>query len=279
MVHTRTGPDAGCPSTIRRRNDVASTQVIAQDFSAASAGLKTRSTDARPGARTRAKPYADPYVTGVALGLVLLSAFVLTGRGLGASGAFATTAAGTVAAVAPARAAANPYFSRYLSTPDGPWREWLLFEIAGVVVGGFLSAVLAGRLRGEVEGGTNTSRAGRLTCAFADGGNDIAAADRRRGSRAHAAARMLTRRVTSDEALVDFVVLFCDLPEDYVDRNASRRTRDQKSANWSIMAALGRQPRPHGSVTCPSRSIPHRRWFHSVMSKGVQSACICLHRA
>src|SRR5438874_7998039 len=52
-------------------------QVIAQDFSAASAGLKTRSTDARPGARTRAKPYADPYVTGVALGLVLLSASVL----------------------------------------------------------------------------------------------------------------------------------------------------------------------------------------------------------
>src|SRR5438067_1799080 len=48
-------------------------------------------------ARTGAKPYADPYVAGVALGLVLLSAFVLTGRGLGASGAFATTAAGTVA--------------------------------------------------------------------------------------------------------------------------------------------------------------------------------------
>jgi hypothetical protein len=120
-------------------------------------------------ARARSKPYADPYVAGVALGLVLLSAFVLTGRGLGASGAFATTAAGTVASLAPARAAASPYFSRYLSTPDGPWRDWLLFEIAGVVVGGFLSALIAGRLGSQVERGRNASRAARLTCAFAGG--------------------------------------------------------------------------------------------------------------
>jgi hypothetical protein len=105
----------------------------------------------------------------VALGLVLLSAFVLTGRGLGASGAFATTAAGTVAAVAPARAATSPYFSRYVSTPEGPWRDWLLFEIAGVIVGGFFSAVTAGRMRREVERGSSTSRLTRLTCAFAGG--------------------------------------------------------------------------------------------------------------
>jgi len=119
--------------------------------------------------RTHATPYADPYVAGVALGLVLLSAFVLTGRGLGASGAFATTAAATVAAVAPARAAANPYFSRYLSAPDGPWRDWLLFEIAGVFVGGFFSALIAGRLRAEVERGRSASRVARLACAFGGG--------------------------------------------------------------------------------------------------------------
>jgi hypothetical protein len=142
---------------------VASTHVVAEDVS-------RPSTETRPtGVRVRSKPYADPYVAGVTLGLVLLSAFVLTGRGLGASGAFATTAAGAVAAVAPARAAANPYFSRYLSTPDGPWRDWLLFEIAGVVVGGFVSALIAGRLRGEVERGRHASRVARLTCAFAGG--------------------------------------------------------------------------------------------------------------
>src|SRR3954465_10079194 len=97
-------------------------------------------------------PYSNPYLTGVGLGLVLLAAFVVMGRGLGASGAFASSAAGVVAAAAPARAAASPLFARYLSG-DGPWSEWLLFEIAGVVVGGFLSALAAGRLRLAIERG------------------------------------------------------------------------------------------------------------------------------
>ena len=42
---------------------------------------------------TPARPDANPYVAGVALGLVLLAAFVLTGQGLGASGAFANASA------------------------------------------------------------------------------------------------------------------------------------------------------------------------------------------
>ncbi len=66
--------------------------------------------------------YADPYLAGAALGLVLLAAFALTGRGLGASGAFATTAAGLTDAVAPARAANSALFARYLDA-DGPWRD------------------------------------------------------------------------------------------------------------------------------------------------------------
>lgn len=113
--------------------------------------------------------YSDPYLSGIALGLVLLAAFVLTGRGLGASGAFAATASGTVAVVAPGYAASNPYFGRYLARPGGPWREWLLIEIIGVVIGGFVSAALAGRLRGLVERGTGVSAASRLAIAFAGG--------------------------------------------------------------------------------------------------------------
>jgi len=113
--------------------------------------------------------YSDPYVSGIALGLVLLAAFVFAGRGLGASGAFAATAAGTVAAVAPDYAASNPYFGRYLARPGGPWREWLLIEIIGVAIGGFLSAALAGRLRGLVERGTGVSAHSRIAIAFAGG--------------------------------------------------------------------------------------------------------------
>src|SRR5207253_6480376 len=36
------------------------------------------------------RAYADPYVAGAGLGLVLLASFVVAGRGLGASGPFAT---------------------------------------------------------------------------------------------------------------------------------------------------------------------------------------------
>jgi len=113
--------------------------------------------------------YSDPYLSGVALGLVLLAAFALAGRGLGASGAFGATATGVVAAVSPAYAESNPYFGRYLSRPGGPWRDWLLLEIAGVVIGGFLSAAAAGRLRRGIDRGAGVSAGARLGAAFAGG--------------------------------------------------------------------------------------------------------------
>ena len=112
--------------------------------------------------------YADPYVAGIALGLVLLAAFVLVGRGLGASGAFASVAAGGVAAIAPEQAAASPLFAHYLASP-GPWLEWLNFELAGVMLGAWCSAWLAGRLRVGVERAHETRNASRLASAFAGG--------------------------------------------------------------------------------------------------------------
>ena len=111
------------------------------------------------------KPYADPYLAGVALGLVLLASFVFAGRGLGASGAFTRGAADAMAALAPQRAAASPLFARYA---DGD--HWLLLELAGVVIGGFLSALLAGRLELAVERGPRMARAPRLAAALLGGG-------------------------------------------------------------------------------------------------------------
>jgi hypothetical protein len=114
--------------------------------------------------------HSDPYLAGVGLGLVLLAAFALTGHGLGASGAFASTAAGSVAAIAPGYARSNAYFSRYLDGPGGPWQVWLIFEVAGVFLGGLASAALAGRLRPAVERGAGVSVRARLVIAGAGGG-------------------------------------------------------------------------------------------------------------
>jgi uncharacterized membrane protein YedE/YeeE len=119
----------------------------------------------------RGRPYADPYLAGVGVGLALLAAFVVAGRGLGASGAFSSAVAAGVSTVAPAHAAANPSVAGYLtgSTGGGPLADWLVFEIVGVALGGFASAALAGRWRASVERGPRISKRGRLAYAFAGG--------------------------------------------------------------------------------------------------------------
>ena len=116
----------------------------------------------------RRRLYADPYACGVALGLVLLGAYKLAGRGLGASGAFASGASALVAAAAPERAAANPYFAYYLGGA-GPTGDWLVFEIGGVVLGGIVSALLSGRLRPGIDKGPSATARTRLAAAAGGG--------------------------------------------------------------------------------------------------------------
>jgi uncharacterized membrane protein YedE/YeeE len=116
-----------------------------------------------------AKPYANPYVAGVGLGLVLLLAFVVMGRGLGATGAFASAAAEIATIVAPERAQSNHYFARYLNADGGGRIDWLVVELFGVTIGGFVSAAFAGRLRCAVERGPRISRDTRLVLAFTGG--------------------------------------------------------------------------------------------------------------
>jgi uncharacterized membrane protein YedE/YeeE len=113
--------------------------------------------------------YSNPYVAGVGLGLVLLLAFVLMGRGLGATGAFASAAAGIVTTVAPESARTSHYFARYLGAGGGARIDWLVIELFGVAIGGFASAAFAGRLRRVVERGPRITRDTRLVLAFTGG--------------------------------------------------------------------------------------------------------------
>lgn len=116
------------------------------------------------------KPYSNPYVVGVGLGLVLLAAFLIMGRGLGASGAISTVVAVGVQNIAPEHAANNNFYKEY--TGDGttnPLKDWLIFEVIGVAVGGFLSGALAHRLKSKTEKGPNISIKMRLVYAFTGG--------------------------------------------------------------------------------------------------------------
>lgn len=116
----------------------------------------------------RPTEFWNPYVAGVVLGLVLLSTYVIMGRGLGASGANFRMGVAALKAIVPAHVAAVPQMSAV--TEDGnPLDDWLVFEVAGVVVGGLLGAWTSGRLKREVLRGPTTSSGRRLTLALAGG--------------------------------------------------------------------------------------------------------------
>jgi uncharacterized protein len=117
------------------------------------------------------KRYADPYLCGIGIGLVLLAAYVLVGRGLGASGAFSSiVASGSAVVEGTQTAAASPALAPYLEHGiASPLRDWLVLELLGVLVGGFASAFLAGRLRRTIEGGPSISNRTRLVTAIAGG--------------------------------------------------------------------------------------------------------------
>jgi uncharacterized membrane protein YedE/YeeE len=114
--------------------------------------------------------YLNPYLGGFLLGLVLLSAFFVSGRGLGASGAIKSTVITTVDAVAPAHAQNAKFYKEEAKTHEGnPMKSWLVFEMAGVIVGGFVSGALAGRLKLKVEHSPKITSKRRLAFALAGG--------------------------------------------------------------------------------------------------------------
>ncbi len=118
----------------------------------------------------RDRGYADPIRAGVGLGLVLFGVIMLAGRGLGASGAFAATAAAAVDAVAPATASGNAYVSqRVPAGVGGLFGEWLVIELIGVALGAWFSARLANRIRPGIEAAGTESRRSRVLAAVGGG--------------------------------------------------------------------------------------------------------------
>lgn len=129
---------------------------------------------------SKPKPYWNSYVAGVGLGLVLLAAFVLTGRGLGASGAatrMATYAVYKVDASIHGGTAGeqtsflrdNGYARQYLGDQGDPLDDFLVYMFVGVIVGGFASGAMDKRLSISTIKGPHTSNAKRILLAVAGG--------------------------------------------------------------------------------------------------------------
>jgi uncharacterized protein len=117
--------------------------------------------------RTR---FWNPYVAGFALGLVLLASFVLTGRGLGASGTFKHIGAEIVHEADATFAEENPNIASYFASPGrhslNDWIVWLSF---GAALGGAAAVLSARRFKVETIHGPRIVRESRWILAVAGG--------------------------------------------------------------------------------------------------------------
>lgn len=120
--------------------------------------------------KERGRKYLNPYIGGVLLGLVLLAANFVSGRGLGASGAFKSVVVTSINAVDKNAVDNLPFMAEYAeSHGTSPMKNWLVFEMLGVLVGGFLSGAVAGRLKLKVEHSPKITSRRRLIFALLGG--------------------------------------------------------------------------------------------------------------
>ncbi len=115
------------------------------------------------------RPLWNPYVAGAVLGLVLLASYLVMGFGLGASGATNRLAIGAAWCVAPHAVETNAYFAPYAGPGKKILDDWLVFEVLGVLLGGFLAAYSGGRLKLNVQKGPRIARTQRLLLAVLGG--------------------------------------------------------------------------------------------------------------
>ena len=116
----------------------------------------------------RAEKFWNPYLAGIALGLVLLTSFLVLGKGLGASGAANRFGIFLVSAFAPHHVATNGSMASTIGAGH-VLDDWLVFEVLGVLLGGLIGAATAGRFGANVIRNAQTSVARRLTFAFSGG--------------------------------------------------------------------------------------------------------------
>jgi uncharacterized membrane protein YedE/YeeE len=111
----------------------------------------------------------NPYVAGVALGIVLFAAFFITGSGLGGSGGVARVAAFMQSTVIPGSAATSAYLAPMAGGGRNPLDHRMVWMTLGVIAGGFTSGWLAGRVKVETLKGPQIDNRTRWSMALLGG--------------------------------------------------------------------------------------------------------------
>ncbi|HNS46947.1 MAG TPA: YeeE/YedE thiosulfate transporter family protein, partial [Bacteroidales bacterium] len=120
--------------------------------------------------QVRKTRYMNPYVAGVLLGLVVLAANFIAGRGVGASGAVKSAIVATMETIAPDHTANATFYKDFGESHGGnPLNSWLVYQMLGVLVGAFLSGILSRRLTWKVEHSPKITSKRRLVFALIGG--------------------------------------------------------------------------------------------------------------
>ncbi len=112
--------------------------------------------------------YWSPYVAGAGIGLALLAAFYVMGKGLGASSAFSIAAAVAANGISPDFAGSLKYFARYLSA-ESPLKDWIVFELGGLFLGALAGALVSRNFRVQFDKAEKMGSLTRLFTAFTGG--------------------------------------------------------------------------------------------------------------
>lgn len=110
-----------------------------------------------------------PVPAGILLGISMLLAFVVAGRGIGASGAMTRLVAWVQHGLFPAATEQSAYFGKYFTDGAHPLNDYVVFLMIGLLLGSFVAAWLAGALRFEVLRGPRSPVVNRLVLALSGG--------------------------------------------------------------------------------------------------------------
>lgn len=117
----------------------------------------------------KSKKYMNPYLAGMMIGLMMIAAYYFSGEGLGASGAVKSCVVATIDAVNHDYAKEASFSAARVSEEKSPLKNWLVFEVLGVIFGAIISAALSNRLKLKIGKSPKISNKNRLIYALIGG--------------------------------------------------------------------------------------------------------------
>ncbi len=110
-----------------------------------------------------------PVPAGILIGLSMLLAWLVSGRGVGASGGMTRFVAWVQHGLWPEATAQSAYFGNYFADGAHPLYDYIVFMLVGMLIGAFIAAWRAGKFRLEVLRGPRASVGYRLSLALVGG--------------------------------------------------------------------------------------------------------------